>query len=141
MDDQMHEHFLSRHAARCAVGKGEIDPFCQLVAVERRDVFDVLPVGRPDLGGQIRQCRHLTQVGRCVGVIASPQVRGKNPVDDMGVAQCLHGKIGDRTFVSKPGQGGQQLVVRPGLVLEQALQGLLHAELRIVVARWGVGSS
>ena len=55
----MHEHFLAGHATQGAVSEREVDPFRQLVAIERRHIIDILAIAFSDVRGQIFQRGHL----------------------------------------------------------------------------------
>jgi hypothetical protein len=59
MSDHVHQHFLTRHSARGAVRKREVDLPNQVAAMKRRYVVDILPIAAPDVSRQIFQGRHL----------------------------------------------------------------------------------
>src|SRR6202012_3935849 len=63
MSDHMHEHFFTRHAARGAVCKCEVDLLSKPVAIQRRYEVEVFPIARPQVCGQVFKCRHPVQVG------------------------------------------------------------------------------
>jgi AcrR family transcriptional regulator len=128
MVDDVHEHFLAGHATRGAIGEHEIDPFRQGVLLEPGNILYVLLIGCSDVRSQIVQRRQLTQVGRRIGMSLTLQVRGEDTVDDIAVAQRLDGQSrqGESAQGAKPCQRGQQLVIRPGLVSKQMLQGVVH---------------
>lgn len=64
--NDMRKHFFAGHAAGFAVGEHEVDPFRQLVGIQRRPIVDIFLVASSDVRCQIFQRRHVTGIGRRV---------------------------------------------------------------------------
>ena len=64
MGYHVHEHFLSRHAARKAIRKREVYLFGQLNGIKLPHVVDIVPIAFSYVRGQVFQCRQFAQVRR-----------------------------------------------------------------------------
>ncbi|CDX33957.1 hypothetical protein MPLDJ20_170123 [Mesorhizobium plurifarium] len=131
VQDDMGQHLLPRHATLVAIGEGEGDRVGKPLL---RNGFQIIEIPAIDLGQGDAQLERLRRIRRIVARIAmgdTLQMRSENPRHDMDVVHQTERGVALSGVASRihSGKPFHELIIRPGLVGEQALQQSLGAHL------------